>query len=160
MATVGAIRTRLRKVVLLAISPRMNTTLDGWIFIIVTDGKAKACGINVAVAPEEESPKDWLGKDIKNPIEYSFRVRCDDVAALAKAPRNRIQKPEKNGQAAADKVGPRDVRAKCGCVLASSPSDGPRNDEECGAAKDVISPLFDSTSVAALPVTKYILKQD
>lgn len=71
----------------------MNATVDSWIFVIVPDMETESRGVNIAMTPEQKSAKDGLGEEVQNTVEDSLGIWCDDVAALADAPCDRVQQP-------------------------------------------------------------------
>ena len=64
---------------------------DCWVIIVITDVKTQPGRVDVAVAPQEEGTKDWLSHDIKDTIENSFRIGCNNIAALTEAPGDRVE---------------------------------------------------------------------
>lgn len=93
------------------------------------------------MTPKKESTKDGLCKNIQNTVEDGLGVRCDDVAALRKAPGDGIQEPEEDGPDADNQVSSGNIGAKCNCVFAGGPGNGPCNPKECNKAEGEISPL-------------------
>lgn len=102
---------------------------------------SKPSRIDIAMTPEEESAEHWLGHDVENTVEHSFRVWRDDVSSFRKSPCDGVQEPKEDGPNTANEVSSRDVCAKSGSVLASSPNNRPRNKEEGYVAEDEVSPL-------------------
>lgn len=126
---------------LLAVVCGMSTSDKGWIITIIPYMKAKSGGVNIAVTPKKESTKDGLCKNIQNTVEDGLRVRCDDVAALGKAPGDGVQEPEEDGPDAANQVSSGNFGTKCNCVFTGGPSNGPSNPKECNKAEGEVSPL-------------------
>ena len=93
------------------------------------------------MAPEEESAEDGLGENVKDTVEDSFRVRCDDVATLAHAPRNGIDAPKTDDPDSAHGVELINICAECGSVAATVEDNRAGNDEEGNDAKDEKSPF-------------------
>lgn len=84
----------------------METTVDSWIFVVIPDVETESCGVNVAMAPEQQGPKDGLGEEIQDAVEDGLGIGRDDVATLADPPRDGIQEPQEGGEAAADEIDP------------------------------------------------------
>lgn len=103
---------------------------------------AEASGFNIAVTPEQESTKNWLGQDVQDTVEHSFRVGRDDIATFRKSPSYRVEEPEEGGPSADDEVSSRDIRPNRRRVLAAGPDESPRNPKESEASEDVVSPLY------------------
>ena len=67
--------------------------------------KADQNWVDVAVAEEEDGAEDWLGKDVEDTVEDSFRVWRNDIATLAETPSDRIHEPEEDGPETAGEIG-------------------------------------------------------
>lgn len=120
----------------------VHVTHLGRILFIRADVKTESGGLDVAMAPQEESTEDGLGHDVEDTVEDGFGIGGDDVAALAEAPGDGVQEPEADGPDAADGVGFGDVAAeRCG-VLAGGDGHGEGDPQECRAAEDEITPLM------------------
>jgi len=123
------------------------------LLVVVVNVKTKSGGVDVAVAPDEESTKDWLSQHIKDAIEDGLRVRRDIVATLAKTPSNRVKSPKKSGQGTALEESGADILAHRIGVLASFPGKLVDDVEQSSAAKGEVSPLVasadESTSKAS-----------
>jgi len=87
------------------------------------DAKTKGSGVDVAVAPDEESTEDRLGQDIQNTVEDSFGVRGNDVSTLRKSPGDWVEEPEEDGPGGADEVGAVDFATDSSGVLATNEDD-------------------------------------
>ena len=92
--------------VLLTVVSSMGSTNKSWVLIIVADVEAQTGWVNVAVTPEEESTKYWLGKDVKNTIEGCLGVGRNDVSTLGESPRNGVEEPKEDGPNTADEISP------------------------------------------------------
>lgn len=55
---------------------------DGHLVLVVADHETQASGVDVAMAPEEESTEDGLGHDVENTVEDGLGVGRDNVATL------------------------------------------------------------------------------
>ena len=53
------------------------------------------------MTPDKESSEDWLGQKIKDTVEHSLGIWCNDVATLTDGPSDRVQDPEESSQRAA-----------------------------------------------------------
>jgi hypothetical protein len=107
----------------------------------LTDIETKASNVDVAVAPDEKSAEDGLGKDIEDTVEDSFRVRGDNVPTLGQAPSDGVQEPETDCPDAANGVSPIDVGTEHASVAATFEDNGPGDKEEGNAAEDEIAPF-------------------
>lgn len=137
----------------------MDATVNGWIFIIVTNMyclgistgscyskdiialTAQAPGVDATMAPEQKSTEDRLSEEVKDAVKDSFRIRSDNVAALADTPCDGIQKPQKDGQNPRYEVHFGNIGPERSCMFARSPCQGPCDDKESTAAKDEVAPL-------------------
>lgn len=126
-------------VVLLTVVSTASATID--FVVVVTDVKAKASRVDVAVAPEEESTEDWLGENVEDTVEHSLRIGGDDVSTLRQSPGDRVEEPEEHGPYTANEIGPRDITAKRRSVLAGSPGDGPCDKQDRYHSENEVSPL-------------------
>ena len=111
------------------------------LLVVVVDVQTKSGRVNVTVAPDEKSTKDWLSQDIKNAIKDGFRVRRDVVATLAKAPSDRVKSPQQCSQGTALHESRTDVLAHGVGVLASFPDKLVNDVEQCSAAESEVAPL-------------------
>ena len=109
--------------------------------VVVTDVNAKLSWVNAAVSPDEKSTKHWFSQQIEDTIEDGFRIGSDDVATFAEAPCNWVQEPNEDGEAAADEVGPADVRTEGFSVLTGDETDLPGNVKQGDTAEGIIPPL-------------------
>ena len=106
MSSIGTIGSRLGQVVLLTVRARVDTAMDGWILIVITDVKTETSRVNVAMTPKQKGAEDWLSEEVENAVEDSLGVRRDDVATFADTPRDRVEEPEEDGEDTADQVDP------------------------------------------------------
>lgn len=67
---------------------------------------------DIPMTPEKQEAEYWLGKYVENAVENSFRIRVDDITALAETPSNGIKKPDADGQDAANVIRPFDGAPK------------------------------------------------
>lgn len=51
------------------------------------------------MAPDQQSAKYWLGKDIEDAVECRFGIWRNEVSTLADTPGNRVEDPEEGSQA-------------------------------------------------------------
>jgi hypothetical protein len=102
---------------------------------VVVDVQTKRGGVDAAVAPDEQSAEDRLGKDVEHAVESSLGVGGDEVAALAHAPGDGVQGPQDGGQRATDHEGAADVAAQGVGVAARFPAEHVEDVEEGDAAE-------------------------
>ena len=116
--------------------------VDGGILLgVVGDGKTEAGGVDVAVAPDQQSAENRLGKQVEDTVEVSLAVGRDDIATLAETPSKRVQDPKDGGEGAAGEEGPTNVAAEGLGAAAGFPDENIQDVEEGDAAKDKIAPL-------------------
>lgn len=108
---------------------------------VVVDVKTKRGGVDVAVAPDEQSTEDRLGQDVEHAVESSLGVRGDEVGALAHAPGDGVEGPQDGGQRAADHEGAADVATQGVGVFAGLPAEHVEDVEEGDAAEGEVAPL-------------------
>ena len=112
--------------------------VDGSIlFGVIGDGKTEAGGVDVAVAPDQQSAENRLGKQVEDTVEVSLAVGRDDIATLAETPSKRVQDPENGSEGAASEEGLADVAAEDLGAAASFPDENIQDVEEGDAAKDM-----------------------
>lgn len=114
------------------------------VVVVVPDLETQASGVNVPVAPEEESTEAGLGEEVEDTVEDGLAVRGNNVTALAQTPGNWVEDPEESSQASAHEEGPFDISAKGLGVETSLPGEHVDNVEESNAAKDEVWPLVDA----------------
>lgn len=119
------------------------------LLVVVVDVQTKSGRVNVTVAPDEKSTKDWLSQDIKNAIKDGFRVRRDVVATLAKAPSNRVKSPQKRSQGTTLQKSGADILTHCVGVLPSFPCKLVDDVEQSSATKGEVSPLVAGANESA-----------
>lgn len=118
--------------------------LEHSVVVVVPDLETEASGVDVPVAPEEESTEDGLGEEVEDTVEDSLAIGGNDVTALAQSPGNWVEDPEESSHASADEEGPLDVTAKGLGVDASLPGELVDNVEESSTAKGKVWPLVDT----------------
>jgi hypothetical protein len=108
---------------------------------VVVDVETERGGVDVAVAPDEESTEDRLSQNVEHTVEGSLGVGGDEVGTLADAPGDGVESPQDGGQGAADQEGAADVAAQGVGVLARFPAEHVEDVEEGDAAEDEVAPL-------------------
>ena len=116
--------------------------MHGGILVVIPDVQPEPGRVDIAVTPEQQRTKERFGEEIQDAVEDGLGIGRDDVAALADAPRDRVQEPEEDGEAAAGEIHPRDVGSQRGGVLAGGYREGPSDDGKCRAAEDEVGPLL------------------
>ena len=110
---------------------------------VVANVHAQPARVDVPVAPQKKSTKHWLGQDIKNTIEDSFGVGCNQVAALGQTPGDWVEEPQEDSPDATDQIYLADIRSDRISMFAGRPGDCPSNPEESEAPEHEVSPLSD-----------------
>jgi hypothetical protein len=108
---------------------------------VVVDVQTERGGVDVAVAPDEQSAEDRLGQNVQHAVEGGLGVGRDEVGALAHAPGDGVQSPQDGGQRAADQEGAADVAAQGVGVAARFPAEHVEDVEEGDAAEGEVAPL-------------------
>jgi len=109
--------------------------------LVVVDAETKSSGVDVAVAPDEESTEDRLGQEIQDTVEDSLRVRGEDVSTLRKSPGDWVDEPKEDGPASTEEVGTVDFATDGSGVLATDDDDVVGDEEESSTAEDEVTPL-------------------
>jgi hypothetical protein len=111
---------------------------------VVNKTQSQLSRVDVAMAPEKESTKDRLSKEVENSIENCLRVWRDDITALTDTPSDRIQNPKEGCQGATVQERSADILAKCIGVPASIPDEHVRNVAESSASENEVAPFVGS----------------
>lgn len=94
------------------------------VLIVIANMETQSGGLDVAVAPQKESAEDGLSHEVKDTIENTLGIGGNDVATLAEAPGDGVEKPKEDGPDAAHGVRLRDIVAECGGIPTGRDGDG------------------------------------
>ena len=119
------------------------------LLVVVVDVQAEPARVDVAVAPDEQSTKDRLGKNIEDAIEDGLRVRRDVVATLAQTPGDGVKSPQKRSQGTTLQESGADILTHCVGVLPSFPCKLVDDVEQSSATKGEVSPLVAGANESA-----------
>lgn len=140
LRSVNASRKTVAAVALLgALSVLVILHEVGWVLIDIADVQTKAGWVDLPVADDEHYGEDWLCEEIKDTIEYSFRIGSDDVATLANTPGDWVAEPDNEGDNTAEHVDLVDIATEAAGMRTALPSEVPENVEHSGASEGEVS---------------------